>query len=114
MHGRVTGWVVATTRWWAGEPPPPVQPPDLQRGGAAPGLEGLQDLVNYVAVYALVGCVFALVAGGLTIVVGGRLGFQRASELGRYGILAGVGVAFLVGIAAALVNVAYAAGAAGQ
>jgi hypothetical protein len=87
---------------------PAVEPPALDDN--APGLAGLREVINYTATYAIAGCVFAIVAGGLTIVIGGRLGFSRAGELGRYGILAGVGVAFLVGIAAGLVNAAYAAG----
>lgn len=98
---------------WAAESPgpkSPISPPDLEKGGTAPGLDGLRELINWVAMYTLAGCLFAIIAGGLTIVVGGRLGFHRAGELGRFGIIGGLGVAFLVGISAALVNGAYGLG----
>lgn len=105
-YGRIVVWAAETNPTPAG----PVKGPDLQEGATAPGLSGFTTVINWAAMYTLAGCLFAIIAGGLTIVVGGRLGFHRAGELGRWGIVGGLGVAFLVGIAAALVNAAYGLG----
>ncbi|MBL7496766.1 hypothetical protein I6A84_23925 [Frankia sp. CNm7] len=70
----------------------------------APGINALKDLVNGLAAYAVVAAVAAVLLGGMAWALGERMGMDRASSVGKSGVLAGFGLAFLVGAAAALVN----------
>lgn len=73
-------------------------------GSNAPGLNALQNLVNGLAAYALIAAVAAVLLGGMAWALGERMGMERASSAGKGGVLAGFGLAFLVGAAAAFVN----------
>ncbi|MCK9898855.1 DUF6112 family protein [Frankia sp. Cpl3] len=77
----------------------------------APGINALQDLVNGLAAYAVVAAVAAVLLGGIAWALGERMGLDRASAVGKSGVLAGFGLAFLVGAAAAFVNFFLATGA---
>jgi hypothetical protein len=70
----------------------------------APGLNALKDLVNGLAAYAAIAAVASILLGGIAWALGDRMGLDRASSVGKSGVLAGCGLAFLVGIAAVLVN----------
>ncbi len=73
-------------------------------GSKAPGLNALQDLVNGLAAYAVIAAVAAVLLGGIAWALGERMGLERASSVGKSGVIAGFGLAFLVGAAAAFVN----------
>jgi len=70
----------------------------------APGINALKDLVNGLAAYAIIAAVAAVLLGGIAWALGERMGLDRASSMGKGGVLAGFGLAFLVGAAAAFVN----------
>jgi Family of unknown function (DUF6112) len=70
----------------------------------APGINALKDLVNGLAAYAIIAAVASVLLGGIAWALGERMGLDRASSIGKSGVLAGFGLAFLVGAAAALVN----------
>ncbi|ADP85108.1 DUF6112 family protein [Pseudofrankia inefficax] len=70
----------------------------------APGINALKDLVNGLAAYAIIAAVAAVLLGGIAWALGERMGLDRASSMGKSGVLAGFGLAFLVGAAAAFVN----------
>jgi hypothetical protein len=80
-------------------------------GSKAPGLNALQDLVNGLAAYAVIAAVAAVLLGGIAWALGERMGLERASSVGKSGVIAGFGLAFLVGAAAAFVNFFLATGA---
>ena len=73
-------------------------------GSNAPGLNSLQDLVNGLAAYAVIAAVAAVLLGGIAWALGERMGLERASSVGKSGVIAGFGLAFLVGAAAAFVT----------
>ncbi|ABW16613.1 DUF6112 family protein [Frankia sp. Mgl5] len=77
----------------------------------APGINALKDLVNGLAAYAVIAAVAAVLLGGIAWALGERMGLDRASMVGKSGVLAGFGLAFLVGAAAAFVNFFLATGA---
>ncbi|WP_322781158.1 DUF6112 family protein [Frankia sp. Cas4] len=77
----------------------------------APGINALKDLVNGLAAYAVIAAVAAVLLGGIAWALGERMGLDRASTIGKSGVLAGFGLAFLVGAAAAVVNFFLATGA---
>jgi hypothetical protein len=77
----------------------------------APGINALKDLVNGLAAYAVIAAVAAVLLGGIAWALGERMGYDRASMVGKGGVIAGFGLAFLVGAAAAIVNFALATGA---
>lgn len=70
----------------------------------APGLNALRDLVNGLAAYAIIAAVASVLLGGIAWALGERMGMDRASSVGKSGVLAGFGLAFLVGAASAFVN----------
>ena len=89
-----------------------VQGPDIAAGAQnAPGSQAIADLINTVGFYAIVACLLGLLISGLIVAIGPRLGFAQASTIGKVGIIAALGVAFLVGISATLINFFYNAGA---
>ena len=77
----------------------------------APGINALKDLVNGLAAYAVIAAVAAVLLGGIAWALGERIGLDRASMVGKSGVIAGFGLAFLVGAAAAFVNFFLATGA---
>ena len=102
---------------WAQPAPTPgsrnvVNGPDIAAGAKnAPGSQAISDLINTIGFYAIVACLVGLLLSGLILAIGPRLGFTQASTIGKVGIFASLGVAFLVGISATLVNFFYNAGA---
>lgn len=88
-----------------------VNGPDIAAGAQnAPGSAAIQDLINTVGFYAIIACLIGLLLSGLILAIGPRLGFTQASTVGKVGIFASLGVAFLVGISATLINFFYNAG----
>jgi len=77
----------------------------------APGINALKDLVNGLAAYAVIAAVAAVLLGGIAWALGERMGLDRASMVGKSGVIAGFGLAFLIGAAAAFVNFFLATGA---
>jgi len=100
---------------WAAPPGKPknvVEGPDIAAGAQnAPGSAAITDLINTIGFYAIIACLVGLLLSGLILAIGPRLGFNQASTVGKVGIFASLGVAFLVGISATLVNFFYNAGA---
>lgn len=89
-----------------------VEGPDLAAGARnAPGAEAINDLIDTIGFYAIIACLVGLLLSGLILVIGPRIGFDRASTVGKVGIFASLGGAFLIGISATLVNFFYNAGA---
>ena len=89
-----------------------VKGPDLAAGARnAPGAAAINDLIDTIGFYAIIACLVGLLLSGLILVIGPRLGFDRASSVGKIGIFAALGGAFLIGISATLVNFFYNAGA---
>lgn len=77
----------------------------------APGINALKDLVNGLAAYAVIAAVAAVLLGGIAWALGERMGLERASTVGKSSVIAGFGLAFLVGAAAAFINFFLATGA---
>lgn len=89
-----------------------VDGPDIAAGARnAPGGQAIGDLINTIGFYAIIACLVGLLVSGLILAIGPRLGFTQASTIGKVGIFAALGVAFLVGISATLINFFYNAGA---
>lgn len=109
--------LIPATSWAApGGPNPPggkdiVHGPDIAAGAKnAPGSQAITDLINTIGFYAIIACLVGLLLSGLILAIGPRLGFTQASTIGKVGIFASLGVAFLVGISATLINFFYNAG----
>jgi hypothetical protein len=86
--------------------------PDIAAGAKnAPGSGAITDIINAIGFYGIVACLIGLLLSGLILAIGPRLGFSQASTIGKVGIIASLGVAFLIGISATLVNYFYNAGA---
>ena len=106
---------------WAAPTPVPSAPPgpkkvvngpDIAAGAQnAPGSAAITDLINTIGFYAIIACLVGLLLSGLILAIGPRLGFTQASTTGKVGVFASLGVAFLVGISATLINFFYNAGA---
>ena len=111
--------VLPSAAWAAPDPQPTpagpkkvVEGPDIAAGAQnAPGSAAITDLINTIGFYAIIACLVGLLLSGLILAIGPRLGFNQASTVGKVGIFASLGVAFLVGISATLVNFFYNAGA---
>lgn len=89
-----------------------VNGPDIGAGARnAPGSQAITELINTIGFYAIIACLIGLLLSGLILAIGPRLGFAQASTIGKVGIFASLGVAFLVGISATLINFFYNAGA---
>lgn len=73
----------------------------------APGSSGLQDAINGFAYYALLASAAGFLIGGACWAIGGRVGNDYTATGGKVGMAVAVGVAFLVGSAAAILNFAY-------
>jgi hypothetical protein len=76
----------------------------------APGAAGLQSAINVVAVYTLLSCLAGFLLGGAVWAIGGRVGNEHTAVGGKIGMAVCVGVAFLVGAAAAILQFAYGLG----
>lgn len=115
--GAATGLALALSAplAWAAPPAKPkdvVEGPDIAAGAQnAPGSAAIADLINTIGFYAIIACLVGLLLSGLILAIGPRLGFNQASTVGKVGIFASLGVAFLVGISATLINFFYNAGA---
>lgn len=89
-----------------------VEGPDLAAGARnAPGAAAINDLIDTIGFYGIIACLVGLLLSALILVIGPRIGFDRASTVGKVGIFASLGGAFLIGISATLVNFFYNAGA---
>jgi hypothetical protein len=73
----------------------------------APGAAGIQSAINVIAVYALLACLAGFLLGGAVWAVGGRVGNEHTAVGGKIGMAVAVGVAFLIGAAAAILQFAY-------
>ena len=73
----------------------------------APGAAGIQSAINVIAVYALLACLAGFLLGGAVWAIGGRIGNDMTATGGKIGMAVAVGVAFLVGAAAAILQFAY-------
>lgn len=76
----------------------------------APGAPGIQSAINVIAVYTLMACLAGFLLGGAVWAIGGRIGNDHTSVGGKIGMAVAVGVAFLVGGAAAILQFAYGLG----
>ena len=76
----------------------------------APAFAAFTGLIGGLLAYAGLAAVAATMLGGISWGVGERLGFDRAGNAGKMGVLAGMGLGFLVGGAVALVTKFIAAG----
>ncbi len=76
----------------------------------APGASGIQSAINVIAVYTLLACLAGFLLGGAVWAIGGRIGNDHTSVGGKIGMSVAVGVAFLVGAAAAILQFAYGLG----
>lgn len=70
----------------------------------APAFAAIEGLVGGLLAYAGLAAVAAVMLGGIAWAVGERLGFDRAGNAGKMGVIAGMGLGFLVGAAVSLVN----------
>jgi hypothetical protein len=78
--------------------------------GKAPGAAGIQSAINVIAVYALLACLAGFLMGAAVWAIGGRIGNDFTATGGKIGMAVCVGVAFLVGAAAAILQFAYGLG----
>jgi hypothetical protein len=78
--------------------------------GKAPGAAGIQSAINVIAVYALLACMAGFLLGGATWAIGARIGNEHTATGGKIGMAVAVGVAFLLGAAAAILQFAYGLG----
>jgi hypothetical protein len=76
----------------------------------APGAAGIQSAINVIAVYTLLACLAGFLMGGAAWAIGGHIANDHASVGGKIGMSVAVGVAFLVGAAAAILQFAYGLG----
>ena len=63
-----------------------------------------------IAVYTLLACLAGFLLGGAVWAIGGRIGNDYTAAGGKVGMAVAVGVAFLVGAAAAILQFAYGLG----
>jgi hypothetical protein len=76
----------------------------------APGATGIQSAIDVIAVYTLLACLAGFLLGGAVWAIGGRVGNDFTAVGGKIGMAVCVGVAFLVGAAAAILQFAYGLG----
>lgn len=79
-------------------------------GSKAPGGKGLQEAINVFGFYGLLAAIAGFLLSGAVWAVGGRGGNQMAADGGKTGMAIAVGVAFLIGAAAAIIRFAFNAG----
>lgn len=78
--------------------------------GNAPGAQGIQHAIDVFAVYALLAAAAGFLLGAATWAIGGRIGNEYTATGGKIGMVTSLGVAFLVGAAATLLNFAFGLG----
>jgi Family of unknown function (DUF6112) len=78
--------------------------------GHAPGAPGIQSAINVIAVYTLLACLAGFLVSGAAWAIGGHVGNDHTATKGKTGMTIAVGVAFLVGAAAAILQFAYSLG----
>lgn len=78
----------------------------------APGADGLSQAINGFAYYALLAAAAGFLIGSATWAIGGRIGNDYTATGGKIGMAVAVGVAFLVGSSAVILNFAYNTGSA--
>lgn len=99
MSGANRGYAVLVAQ------PGPLQPPDFSRGAAdAPWVDKLAHLSNVAALVLVLMGLLALLIGTGVAALGPRLGFHRAGEVGRGGIIAGLACGALAASGWALIN----------
>lgn len=69
-----------------------------------PAYAQFKSLIGGLLAYAGLAAIAAVMLGGIGWALGERLGFDRAGNAGKMGVLAGLGLGFLTGAAVALVN----------
>ena len=79
----------------------------------APGTNGLLDIVNGIAFYALISAAAGFLIGACCWAVGGRIGNDYTATNGKVGMVVAAGCAFLVGAATVILNFAYNTGSGG-
>ncbi len=76
----------------------------VRPNAGAPGGTQLGDIINYIAFYAELACAAGFLAAAIVWALGSRTGNYGAAQGGKTGVVTSVGVAFLVGAAAAIIN----------
>lgn len=76
-------------------------------GAGAPGLSALQHLINIVAVIVIGLATLCCLAGLSWIPLGKTIGVHGSGQHGRIMVVGGLAVAFVVGLLAVLINLAY-------
>lgn len=76
-------------------------------GAGAPGLSALQHLINIVALVVISLAALCSVAGLAWIPLGKTIGVHYSGQHGRIMVVGGMAVAFVVGLIAVLINLAY-------
>lgn len=71
---------------------------------SGPAYEQMKSLIGGLLAYGGLAAVAAVMLGGIAWALGERMGLDRASQGGKMGILAGLGLGFVVGAAVSLVN----------
>jgi hypothetical protein len=87
----------------------PLAPPDFDQGAHdAPWVDKLAHLSNVAALVLVVMGLLSLLVGTGVAALGPRLGFHRAGEVGRGGIIGGLACGALAASGWALINAAVA------
>jgi hypothetical protein len=82
-----------------------LKPPDFTQGAVnAPWTSSLEHVTNTAALVLVFAGLVALLVGTGVAAVGPRLGFHRAGEVGRGGVLAGLACGALAASGWALIN----------
>jgi hypothetical protein len=76
-------------------------------GAGAPGLSALQHLINILALIVLSLAALCCLGGLSWIPLGKTIGVHGSGQHGRIMVVGGLAVAFLVGLIAVLINLAY-------
>ena len=76
-------------------------------GAGAPGLTALQHLINILAVIVISLAALCCLGGLSWIPLGKTIGVHGSGQHGRIMVVGGLAVAFIVGLIAVLINLAY-------
>ncbi len=79
-------------------------------GAGAPGLSALQHLINIAAVIVISLAALCCLGGLSWIPLGKTIGVHGSGQHGRIMVVGGLAVAFIVGLIAVLINLAYSGG----
>ena len=109
--GEPTGGATATSAPATATPAAPAGGglvPPVKPNMNSTGMAGFTDLTNTIAGWTLLGCVAGFILSGLVFVVGPSFaGLRHARQFGAIGMMASLGIAAAVGMAAGLVNLFY-------